>query len=168
MSSRFGTRKRSGSQERKRSALQQGIAYLSRREYSRQELERRLGECGYESDEIAIALERLASEGWQDDARYANAVARMRANSGYGPLRIRQELSAQRIDEPLLAEAMQPFRDKWGEIAAEWVVRRYGSGSAFRGDLAARRKAGDFLLRRGFDHSTMREALDAAMQDQTA
>ena len=147
---------------RKRSALQQGIAYLSRREYSRQELSRRLEDAGYEPEAIDSALDRLVSEGWQDDARFAQAVARMRANSGYGPLRIRQELGNHKIGESLTQQAMDPFADRWCEIAAEWVVRRYGSGREFREDLNARRKATDFLLRRGFDHGTMRTALEIA------
>ena len=153
---------------RRRTALQQGIAYLSRREYSRQELSRRLIDCGYETSEVGTALDRLVAEGWQDDTRFAQALVRMRAGSGYGPLRIRHELSKHGLGDRMADQILDPYGPRWTDIATEWIVRRYGGGAEFAADHAMRRKAGDFLLRRGFEVGVMHNALRAAAETEIA
>ncbi len=153
---------------RPRSALQQGIAFLSRREYSRQELSRRLIDRGYDTAEVSTALDRLQAEGWQDDTRFAQALVRMRAGSGYGPLRIRHELSTHGLGDRMADQILDPYAPRWADIATEWVVRRYGGGPEFAADHARRRKAGDFLLRRGFEVGVMHSALRAAAEAEIA
>ena len=61
---------------RKRPALsvtQRAIGLLTRREHSRKELVRKLTSRGMEAAEVATAVDRLAREGWQDDARFATS-----------------------------------------------------------------------------------------------
>ena len=157
-----------------RTALTLGIAMLSRREYSRYELRTKLRQSkeGFAADDIEAALERLTEEKWQSDLRFAQALVRMRGNSGYGPLRIRNELQTHRISSEEVADAMSQFDGKWEAIACEWVERRYGAAMTPRNDgdsysersdrevqLAVLRKAADFLTRRGFDYATMRAAV---------
>ncbi len=147
-----------------RTALMQGIAMLSRREYSRHELGNKLRQSkeGFSAEDIETALDRLTDEKWQSDLRFAQALVRMRGNSGYGPLRIRNELQTHRIASDEAADAMLQFDGKWEAIAVEWVDRRYGSAiEGLNRDeaLSVLRKASDFLTRRGFDYSTMRVAI---------
>lgn len=144
--------------------MTQGIAMLSRREYSRQELGSKLRQSkeGFSSEDIELALDRLVDEKWQCDLRFAQALVRMRGNSGYGPLRIRTELQTHCIAADEVAEAMAQFDGKWDAIACDWVQRRYGSaieGLNREDALAVQRKAADFLTRRGFDYGTMRAAV---------
>ncbi len=65
---------------------------LTRREHSRQELERKLIARGFDDEAVRDAVEDMAARGWQDDTRFAHALARTRLVSGHGPVRIRAEL----------------------------------------------------------------------------
>src|SRR3546814_11041352 len=77
----------------------------------------------------------------------------MRAGSGYGPIRIRAELGTHGLDEVVIVQAFAALaeagEDDWRRQARNLVRRRFGED--FTRDLALRRKAADFLLRRGFD-----------------
>lgn len=140
---------------REQSPTQRALGLLVRREHSRKELTRKLSARGLESNEVAAAVDRMAREGWQDDARFAEGLVRSRANGGYGPIRIRAELATHGLDRELIARAMDSHEGDWGQIAQDLVRRRFG---ASMDDLSARRKAADFLLRRGFDSATIRSA----------
>ena len=139
---------------------QRALGLLVRREHSRKELADKLAARGIARDEAEAAVERMAAEGWQDDARFAASLARARAMSGYGPLRIRAELATHGLDEAMVAAAFEALAeagdDDWAARARALVQRRFGDGLA--GDFARRRKAADFLLRRGFDGDAIRRA----------
>lgn len=139
---------------------QRAMGLLVRREHSRKELARKLEARGVEEAEAAAAVERLAEAGWQDDERFAAGLARQRALSGYGPLRIRAELGTHGVGDAAIRAAFETLaesgEDDWRGNARELVRRRYGEGVAV--DPALRRKAADFLFRRGFDGDTVRAA----------
>jgi regulatory protein len=145
------------------SPTQRALGFLVRREHSRKELTRKLTSRGLGAAEAAAAVERLAGEGWQDDTRFAESLVRSRAGSGYGPVRIRAELATHGLDREAIAQAMESHQGDWGEIARDLVRRRFGEAVAE--DPAVRRKAADFLLRRGFDSASVRAATRADPED---
>ncbi len=143
--------------------VQRALGLLTRREHSRRELERKLASRGVDAGEAKAAVERLASEGWQDDRRFAELLVRSRAGSGYGPLRIRAELATHGLDRDAIAAAMDTFDGDWTETACDLVRRRFGPAGLT--DLAGRRKAADFLIRRGFDSGSVRTATRLDWED---
>ena len=66
---------------------------LARREHGRVELTRKLRQRGAEPEMIETALDRLTEEGLLSESRYLESFVSYRARSGYGPARIREELS---------------------------------------------------------------------------
>src|SRR5690606_33006319 len=78
--------------------LQRAIGLLSRREHSRTELTRKLCHKGLPVEEVESAVARLASDGWQDDTRFAEFLVRSRVSGGHGPIRIRAELATHGLD----------------------------------------------------------------------
>jgi len=137
----------------RRSPLQQALALLTRREHSAFELSAKLRARGCTSDEIDTVFTRLAEGNWQSDARFAEALVRHRAASGYGPRWIRAELGTHQLDHVLIESALAGFEGDWSELAQDLLARR---GLAPPDDgtdwpPAHRRKAADLLLRRGFD-----------------
>lgn len=136
--------------------VQRALGLLVRREHSRKELTRKLAARGVEADEARAAVERLAGEGWQDDARFAESLVRSRAANGYGPLHIRAELGTHGLDREAVATALGGFDGDWRGIARDLVCRRFGESGPQ--DVAQRRKATDLLARRGFDADTIRAA----------
>lgn len=142
------------------SPAQRALGLLVRREHSRKELASKLAARGVSREDAREAVARMTAEGWQDDARFAESLARMRAMGGHGPVRIRAELETHGLDSDVIAQAFQALadagEDDWLEHARQWVSRRYGAGCA--DDPALRRKAVDFLIRRGFDAATAHAA----------
>jgi regulatory protein len=141
---------------RELSPLQRALGLLTRREHSRRELTRKLVAKGLASEEVEVAVAKLANAGWQDDIRFAESLVRCRVSGGYGPLRIRAELATHGLDRETIAAALDTFEGDWAENARDLVRRRYGDGVI--DDLKLRRKAADFLMRRGFDGRSLRAA----------
>ncbi|GAA4799939.1 recombination regulator RecX [Lysobacter hankyongensis] len=134
---------------------QRALGLLVRREHSRKELARKLTSRGVQTEDAQAAVDRMTAEGWQDDARFAEQLVRSRANNGYGPLRIRAELGTHGLDREAVAAAMDSYDGDWGENARDLVRRRFPGGAD---DPALRRKAADFLIRRGFSGDQVRAA----------
>lgn len=83
-------------------------AQCSKREYCsydiRAKIRSKLGDDSGNSDEI---LDSLIADRYVDDLRYASAFAREKASlTGWGPIKIRFALSAKRIPDPLITEAL--------------------------------------------------------------
>ncbi len=134
---------------------QRALGLLVRREHSRKELARKLTSRGVQAEDAQAAVDRMTAEGWQDDTRFAEQLVRSRANNGYGPLRIRAELGTHGLDREAVAAAMDSYDGDWGENARDLVRRRFPGGAD---DPALRRKAADFLIRRGFSGDQVRAA----------
>ncbi len=148
----------SAARKRRRPELtpqQRALGLLVRREHSRRELARKLTARGVATEDAQAAVDRMTAEGWQDDARFAEQLVRSRANNGYGPLRVRAELGTHGLDREAVAAAMDAYDGDWAENARDLVRRRFPAGVD---DPAIRRKAADFLIRRGFSGDQVRAA----------
>lgn len=137
-------------------AAQRALGLLTRREHSRKELTRKLTSRGMDATEVESAVAALNRDGWQSDTRFAESLVRARASAGYGPIRIRAELATHGLDREAISGALDTFHGDWAETASDLVRRRYGPVAAL--DLNQRRKAADFLIRRGFDGRSVRIA----------
>ncbi|MDX2300413.1 MAG: regulatory protein RecX [Xanthomonadaceae bacterium] len=140
-------------------AFGKALGMLARREYSRRDLGRKLGARGIDPDETGAALDRLAEHGFQNDDRFAGAFARSRAGAGYGPVRIRAELLGHGLSAEQIDAALDTCENDWDADARTLIVRRYAGKNL--ADPALRRKAIDFLLRRGFAQSAAYAAVRA-------
>src|SRR3970282_1134696 len=96
------------------SPIQRAVGLLSRREHSRRELTRKLCERGLAADEVEAAVEKLATDGWQDDARFAQFLLRSRVSGGYGPIRIRAELATHGLGREAILSGVGGFWGAWG------------------------------------------------------
>ena len=138
---------------------QKALELLVRREHSRHELQRKLAERGVEPDQSHAAVDRLVDSGYQDDARFARALARTRAAAGQGPHRIRAELGTHALTSEQVTDALEACETDWPAAARKLVARRYAGAKL--ADPKQRRKAIEFLLRRGFDHASAYAAVGA-------
>ena len=144
-------------------AYQRALGLLVRREHSRKELGRKLAAKGVAREDMDLALEKLRRQDFQNDARFAAALARSRSSSGYGPARIRAELAQHGLSRDEVAAALEACERDWDAAALELAARRFG-GKDLR-DPDQRRKAVDFLLRRGFEQRSAFAALKAGAGD---
>ncbi|MEO5595923.1 MAG: regulatory protein RecX [Lysobacteraceae bacterium] len=129
-------------------AYNKALSLLVRREHSRRELSRKLRARGIEAEAADAAMDKLAGQGFQDEARFAQSLVRSRANGGHGPVRIRAELATHGLPSELIASAMEACETDWAQSAQAVLERRHTSAEL--ADPNKRRKAVEFLLRRGF------------------
>ncbi|MGK9065242.1 recombination regulator RecX [Stutzerimonas chloritidismutans] len=121
---------------------------LARREHGRVELSRKLRSRGAPEALVEPALDRLAEEGLLSEARYLESFVRMRANAGYGPLRIREELGQRGLDRHDIDRALSESGFDWNEqLQAVWQ-RKFGG--ARPADQKERARQGRFLSYRGY------------------
>lgn len=145
---------------------QQALGLLVRREHSRKELTRKLRSKGVDADEMDVALDTLSRQDFQNDERFAEALARTRAGAGHGPMRIRAELATHGLNRDALAAALETCEVNWDASAQGLIDRRYASKDL--SDPVVRRKAVDFLLRRGFEQRTAYAVTRARCSDANA
>ncbi|MDI1253714.1 regulatory protein RecX [Thermomonas sp.] len=141
------------------SPTQRALGLLTRREHSKQELARKLTSRGVEPNDARAVIDKLANAGWQNDARFAELLVRSRANTGYGPVRMRAELATHALSAEIISSALEAFEGDWSDNARDLLRRRHPA--ALSGNRAAQRKAAEFLLRRGFGMDQVRAALQA-------
>jgi regulatory protein len=121
---------------------------LARREHGRVELTRKLRQRGALPEMIDTALDRLTEEGLLSESRYLESFVSYRSRSGYGPLRIREELSQrglQRIDIEL---ALRESGINWQEQLEDTWRRKFSGHLPI--DARERAKQGRFLSYRGY------------------
>ena len=131
------------------------LRYLSQREHSRGELERKLAAHAQEPGEIKRVLDELQSRGFIDHVRVAESVVHRKA-AGLGALRIRQELQAKGLEPALVQEAVAKLRDSELERAREVWSRKFAAPAA---DAGERAKQARFLAARGFSGEVIARVL---------
>lgn len=120
---------------------------LARREHGRVELSRKLRQRGATAELIEPALDRLADEGLLSEARYLESFVRMRANAGYGPLRIREELTQRGLAREVVEQALRESGFDWAAQLHDVWLRKFGQ---LPGDPREKARQGRFLSYRGY------------------
>jgi regulatory protein len=81
------------------------------------------------------------------ESRYIESFIRGRAGSGYGPLRIREELTQRGLPRGEVEQALQACGYDWGEQLEALWQRRFG---VLPGDPRERARQTRFLVYRGY------------------
>jgi len=131
------------------------VRLLARREHSRAELARKLGEHGTQ-EEIDTVLQSLAESGLLSDARFAEAYVRSHA-ARFGAARLRQTLRQKGIAVELI-DAQLAGNDAGDELtrARSLWARKYDAPPADAREWARQAR---FLQSRGFSSDVIRKLL---------
>ena len=121
---------------------------LARREHGRVELTRKLRQRGACPEMIDIALDRLTEEGLLSESRYLESFINYRARAGYGPLRIREELSQRGLSRGDIEEALRECGFNWQEQLEDTWRRKFSA--QLPEDAKERARQGRFLSYRGY------------------
>ncbi|WP_414718633.1 recombination regulator RecX [Trinickia sp.] len=132
-----------------RSLKARALEYLSRREYSRSELARKLAPFAEEQDDLDALIDSLERDGWLSDARFAESVLHRRA-ARMGTNRIVSELRRHALDDALIETVGAQLRET--ELARAQAVWRKKYGQLPQ-TPAERAKQARFLAARGFSHA---------------
>ncbi|WP_434660957.1 recombination regulator RecX [Paraburkholderia sp. A3BS-1L] len=144
-----------GRQRPERSLKGRALGYLSRREYSRAELSRKLMPFTENADELEALLDALEREGWLSDARFAESVVYRRA-ARVGAGRIVSELKRHAVGDALIEEVNAQLREtELARARAVWQ-KKYGQ---LPETPAERARQARFLAARGFSMSIIGKIL---------
>ena len=130
---------------------------LARREHSRAELADKLRRrFEVDAELIEPVLDQLRADNLQSDERFTEAYVRYRRSRGVGPLLIRQELRARKVDPELLESHLDISSEQWLETLGEVIERKRRPGAD---TPAGRQKLYRFCLSRGFTASQINTCL---------
>ena len=113
-----------------------------------------------EGDEEAAAqvVARLIEDRYVDDARYASAFAREKAQiQGWGPVKIRFQLRAKGVKDSIIADALQEVEPQKAQDKLEKVLLT--KAKTLQGDPQFRLKLLRFGLTRGYNYDEVEEAV---------
>ncbi|KIG03957.1 recombination regulator RecX [Caballeronia concitans] len=144
-----------------RSLKGRALGYLSRREYSRAELSRKLRPYVEEADSLETLLDGLERDGWLSNERFVESVVHRRA-ALMGGSRIISELKRHAVGDALIGEtAGKLAQTETARAQAVWQ-KKYG---VLPETPAERAKQARFLAARGFSGSTIGKILKGGDED---
>lgn len=133
------------------------VSLLSRREYSRSELLRKLSPHAESPEVLDALLEALSKEGWQSDERVIQSVLHRKAPI-HGSLRIAQELKQKGMSDSQIGEIRSKLKNTEFERAQAIWKKKFGM-SEIAPSTAEYARQGRFLATRGFSHDIIRRVL---------
>jgi len=138
-----------------RSLKARAVAYLSRREYSRAELRRKLLPKVADAAELDLVLDELERERWLSDERYAQALVHRKAPR-QGAARIVQELRRQGVSGASLDAMRTQLQGTELERARQVWRKKFDSPPQDAREYARQFR---FLASRGFSAECLRRIL---------
>lgn len=121
---------------------------LSRREHSYKELFDKLKLRDFDTNDISHALDKLKSENLLNDERFTGSYVHYRVQKGFGPLRIKNELSDKGVDSELIQNQMAEYEAVWFEMMVKQRNKKFGE--KIPSDYKEKMKQARFLQNRGF------------------
>ena len=155
-SKRRNTLGRQGTEPPGRAVRAAALDALARRDYSIEELRRKLLAKGYDATVVAPLLEALRVDKLLDDRRYTENFVAYHAVRGQGPLRIRADLRRRGLPGTLVEECLDAFPD-WIVQLLRAQQKKFGAG--LPGNYADKQRQSKFLGYRGFTSAQIRMAL---------
>ena len=143
-----------------RAARLAAVDLLSRRPWTRADLDARLRRRGAPAEVASAVVADLVSRGHLDDAAFARDWVAVRTARGYGAARLRMELRARGVAIPVIDAALADMRtDGIEDLARELARRRLPALQRLEArTVSARRlpadrlvaRLRDYLMRRGY------------------
>ncbi|TXH75360.1 recombination regulator RecX [Thiobacillus sp.] len=105
---------------------ERALRLLARREHSRAELARKLGQAGFVQHDIEALLDEFEGKNWQSDQRFAESyVADHRARAG--SIKLAYDLRQRGVSEAVIERVLNENRDSELERAREVWRKKYGA-----------------------------------------
>lgn len=127
---------------------------LAQREHTKFELQRKLIAKGFVVDEISKVVQELEKQGLQSEKRFVESYVTMRYKRGFGPVRIKAELSERGVDQGLIKEFLGDYKSIWPELAEKARLKKFGK--EIPKDRQEQAKQMRYLYYKGFDADIIR------------
>ncbi len=138
-----------------RSLKMRAVDYLSRRDHSRVELQRKLAPHAQSPEQVAAVINDLEIQGFFNEARFVSSFSRRRGEK-YGVARVTQELAAHRLSSDQTAAVFAQLKATETNRAQSVWQRRFNH---LPQSLEERGKQQRFLQQRGFSSAAIQAVL---------
>lgn len=135
------------------------VDLLSRREYTRRELERRLAPFAESAEQLATLLDELAERNWQSDSRFAQQFTDSRGQK-YGSRRLQQEMRQRGVSQEQISSVLDGRNDL--ALARQQWEKKFGSVASTPQERAKQMR---FLAARGFAMDIIRQVMAGSAED---
>ena len=143
------------------SAYDQAVKLLTQRTHFRREIEAKLAQRSYSSDEIGEAVERLLERRYLDDAEAARQYAGGRlSRGGYGRARLQAELAARGVDRQTADAVLDELLPDDDLPAAREEAMRVGGRARSADPEKVAAKVARRLESRGFSRGSIYKLLE--------
>lgn len=137
------------------SLRERALGCLSRREYSRLELKRKLAPHVENESELETLLDDFSRRGWLSEQRFAEQIIHARSGK-YGVQRIAQELKEKGVSAEAVTAVLPQLKENELETARTVWEKKFGTLPA---DATERAKQMRFLASRGFSQNVIWKVL---------
>ncbi|MHB1084483.1 MAG: recombination regulator RecX [Thiobacillus sp.] len=142
---------------------ERALRLLARREHSRAELTRKLGQAGFAIEDIAPLLDQFEAKNWLSDQRFAEShLADHRARAG--SIKLAYDLRQRGVSSSIIDELLSNNQDSELERARAVWQKKFGTPPANAAEKARHIR---FMQSRGFSGEVIRRAIGSGtMSDQ--
>jgi len=137
------------------SLRERALGFLSRREYSRLELKRKLAAHVENESELETLLDDFSRRGWLSEQRFTEQIIHARSGK-YGAQRIAQELKEKGVSAEAVAAVLPQLKENELETARAVWAKKFG---ALPSDANDRAKQMRFMASRGFSQNVIWKVL---------
>ena len=130
---------------------------LSRREHSKYELLTKLKHRVELQSALEEEINKLRAENLQSDFRFSESYIRSRYNSGFGPTRIKYDLSVRRVKESVISSVFNEIDLDWIEKLKKEKIKKYGNSSSENMQELSKRI--NFFIQRGFEKEMINKVI---------
>lgn len=136
---------------------QKGIHLLSMREHSVKEVTTKLSAKSERLDLVSAVVDELIDKDYLSNSRFTESYVRAKQQRGFGPTKIRNELSNKDIKNSMIDNYLNASSAVWYENAQNQYTKKYGDEPI--SDYNSWTKRARFMQSRGFTmehiHSTL-------------
>ena len=137
---------------------ERALRLLARREHSRAELARKLGQAGFATEDIVPLLDEFEARNWLSDQRFAESwVADHRARAG--SVKLAYDLRQRGVPDSVIEGVLSDNRDSALDRARDVWKNKFGTPPV---DAAEKAKQMRFLQSRGFTSETIKRAISGS------
>ena len=112
----------------------------------------------YKRQALEEEINKLRAENLQSDFRFSESYIRSRYNSGFGPTRIKYDLSVRRVKESVISSVFNEIDLDWIEKLKKEKIKKYGNSSSENmQELSKRIK---FFIQRGFEKEMINKVIN--------
>lgn len=142
-------------------------ALCARSEHCQHDMLEKMRQWGVSDEEQAAVMQRLVSERYVDDSRFAPAFAldKVRFNK-WGPRKVEQALWAKHIDMETARQALEAISDEEYLSVLRPIIRQKRKSTKAQSEYELNMKVMKYALSRGFTIDLIKQCMDVEDEDE--